>query len=219
MLEAILGLAVLLGSVVIHENAHGVAALMLGDETARKAGRLTLNPVRHLDLVGSVILPALLYFSTGSMFGYAKPVPITPSKLQGTDRWGFALVALAGPFSNLILAFIAAVALLRVYGVDVETDPLALGSGAIAFVGVGRFILFAAFAWNVLLAAFNLIPIPPLDGSRLIRVFLSTGGRRTLDRIEPFGFLILFVIIVWLSEPLTRAIDLIASGLLRILPL
>lgn len=209
----------LLASVVIHENAHAVAALALGDDTASKAGRLTLNPVKHLDIVGSVILPALLFFTTGSMFGYAKPVPVNPAKLQGKDRWGFALVALAGPFSNLVLAFIAAVALSRLYAIDVEVDPIQFGSGAIGFVGMGRFILFAAFAWNVLLAAFNLIPIPPLDGSRLIRVFLGDGGRRTLDRVEPYGFLILFAIIVWLGEPLGRVIDLIASGLLRILPL
>jgi Zn-dependent protease len=219
VLEAILGLAVLLASVVIHENAHGVAALALGDDTARAAGRITLNPAKHLDIVGSVVLPALLFFTTGSMFGYAKPVPVNPAKLQGKDRWGFALVALAGPFSNLVLAFIAAVALSRLYGVDVEVDPIALGSGAIAFEGVARYILTAAFAWNVLLAAFNLIPIPPLDGSRIMRVFLSANGRRTLDRIEPYGFLILFAIIVWLGDPLSRVIEIIASGLLRILPL
>ena len=219
MLEAILGLVVLLFSVVIHENAHGVVALGLGDETARKSGRLTLNPVKHLDLVGSVILPAMMFFTTGSMFGYAKPVPVNPAKLQGKDRWGFALVALAGPVSNLVLAFIAAVALARVYGVDVEFDPIAIGRGSIGFFGVARFLLSAAFAWNVLLAAFNLIPIPPLDGSRLLRVALNVNARRTLDRIEPYGFLILFVVIVWLGEPLGRLIELISSGLLRILPL
>src|ERR671923_2346031 len=118
MLEAILGLAVLLASVVIHENSHGLAALGLGDDTASKAGRLTLNPVRHLDLVGSVILPAMLFFTTGSMFGYAKPVPVNPAKLQGKDRWGFALVALAGPVSNVILALIAATIASRFYAID-----------------------------------------------------------------------------------------------------
>jgi Zn-dependent protease len=219
MLEAILGLAVLLVSVVLHENSHGVAALALGDDTASKAGRLTLNPVKHLDLVGSVILPAMLFFTTGSMFGYAKPVPVNPAKLQGKDRWGFALVALAGPVSNLVLAFIAGVALSRLYGVDVEIDPLSIDRGSIALFGAGRFILSAAFVWNVLLAAFNLIPIPPLDGSRLMRIFLSANGRRTLDRIEPYGFLILFVVIIWLGEPLSRVIQLISSGLMRILPL
>jgi Zn-dependent protease len=219
MREAVLGLAVLLFSVVIHENSHGVIALALGDDTARRSGRLTLNPVKHLDVVGSVILPAMMFFTSGSMFGYAKPVPVNPTKLQGKDRWGFAIVALAGPVSNLLLAFVAAVVLARAYGFDVGTDANGVGSGSLAFLGVGRFLLLAAFTWNVLLAAFNLIPIPPLDGSRLIRVFLSANGRQTLDRIEPYGFLILFAVIVWLREPLGRLISLIATGLLRILPL
>lgn len=213
MLEAVLGLAVLLISVVIHENAHGVAALALGDDTAKTAGRLTLNPIKHLDIVGSVIMPVLFYFSAGSMFGYAKPVPVNPAKLRGKDRWGFALVALAGPVSNLILAFIA-VTLAR--GVVGQTF---VGGFTVADLGLAGFLLVAAFTWNVTLAAFNLIPIPPLDGSRLLRIFLNTKGRQTLDRIEPFGFLILFAIIVWLSEPFFRLVRLIESVLLRLLPL
>lgn len=220
MLEAILGLAVLLASVVIHENAHGVAAFALGDHTARAAGRITLNPAKHLDIVGSVILPALLFFTTGSMFGYAKPVPVNPAKLRGKDRWGFALVALAGPAANLVLAFIAAVIANRLYGIDVEPlRNVRFSSGDIAAIGVVPFLIVAGFVWNVLLAAFNLIPIPPLDGSRIMRVFLTENGRRTLDRIEPYGFLILFAVIIWLQEPLSRIIGFIESGLLRILPL
>lgn len=222
MFEAILGLAVLLASIVIHENAHGVVALALGDDTARAAGRLTLNPVKHLDIVGSVILPVLFFFTAGSMFGYAKPVPVNPAKLQGKDRWGFALVALAGPVSNIVLAFIAAIVASRVYGVDSELLRLIgenAGGGAIGALGVGRYLVAVAFTWNVLLAAFNLVPIPPLDGSRLLRVFLSNDGRRVLDRIEPYGFLILFAMIVWLGEPFFRIVRLIESGLLRVLPL
>lgn len=220
MLEAILGLAVLLVSVIIHENAHAVVALALGDDTARAAGRITLNPVKHLDIVGSVILPALLFFTTGSMFGYAKPVPVNPAKLQGKDRWGFALVAIAGPTANLVLAFLAAVIANRLYGIDVEPlRNIRFSSGDIAANGVLLFLLVASFVWNVLLAAFNLIPIPPLDGSRIMRIFLTANGRRTLDRIEPYGFLILFAVIIWLQEPLARIIDIIESGLLRILPL
>ena len=220
MLEAILGLAVLLFSIVIHENAHGVVAYALGDNTARSAGRVTLNPLKHLDLVGSVILPALLFFTTGSMFGYAKPVPVNPAKLRGKDRWGFAIVAIAGPAVNLVLAFIAAVVANRLYGIDVEPlRHVRFSSGDIAANGVVLFLLVASFVWNVLLAAFNLIPIPPLDGSRILRIFLTANGRRTLDRIEPYGFLILFAVIIWLQEPLARIIDIIESGLLRILPL
>lgn len=213
MFEAILGLAVLLASIVIHENAHGVVALALGDDTARSAGRLTLNPVKHLDIVGSVILPVLFFFTAGSMFGYAKPVPVNPAKLQGKDRWGFALVALAGPVSNLVLAFIAATFARRLI------DDVAFADFSIQSLGIVGFLLMAAFTWNVLLAAFNLVPIPPLDGSRLLRVFLTNDGRRVLDRIEPYGFLILFAIIVWLGEPFFRIVRFIESGLLRLLPL
>lgn len=205
--NAIIGLAVLLASVIIHENAHGWTALALGDDTARKAGRLTLNPVRHLDVVGSFILPAVLFFSSQGqvMFGYAKPVPVSPAKLRGKDRAGFAIVALAGPASNLVLAFVAATLLAR-------QGPL-VGAGL-----VPRILLFF-FEWNLLLAAFNLVPIPPLDGSRVLRVFLNAKGRQTLDRIEPFGFLILLALIVWLGEPFFRIVNAIRSGLLQLLPL
>ncbi|MEX2537563.1 MAG: site-2 protease family protein [Actinomycetota bacterium] len=202
--DAILGLVVLLASVVIHENAHGVAALALGDPTAQKAKRLTLNPIRHLDIVGSLILPAMMFFSTGSMFGYAKPVPVNPRNLKGTDRWGFALVAAAGPLSNMFLAFIAAALL----------DP-----NRVFDPSIGTKILIFALEWNLLLAAFNLLPIPPLDGSRFMRVFLSAQGRQRLDRIEPYGFLILLGLIVFLQAPLFRVVDLIRSGLIRLLPI
>ncbi len=204
LLDAIVALAVLLVSVIIHENAHGLAALALGDDTAKQAGRLTMNPVKHLDLVGSVIVPAALFFSGVGMFGYAKPVPVTPSKLRGTDRTGFALVAAAGPASNLILVFIAATLL---KGLEPASTSWLTK------------VLVYAFEWNLLLAAFNLLPIPPLDGSRFLRVFLNPQGRQVLDKVEPFGFLILFVLIFMLGEPLFRVVGLIQNGLVRLLPL
>lgn len=204
--DAVIGLVVLLASIIIHENAHGVAALALGDDTARKAGRITLNPIPHLDIVGSLIIPAALYFSTNGqmMFGYAKPVPVTPSKLRGTDRTGFALVAAAGPLSNFALAFVAALAF----------DPASMLRPTI----MQRFVIFGLL-WNVTLAAFNLLPIPPLDGSRFLRPFLSTNGRQTLDRVEPYGFLILFALIYFLREPLFRIVDLISDGIISLLPI
>src|SRR5437763_12150761 len=107
-MNGIIEILVLLVSVILHENAHGVVALALGDKTAQAAGRLTLNPIKHIDPFGSVILPLVLYFSGAPMFGYAKPVPVSPHQLRGKDRWGFALVAIAGPVSNLVIAFVAA---------------------------------------------------------------------------------------------------------------
>lgn len=214
MQNAIIGLAVLLVSVIIHENAHGWIALALGDDTARKAGRLTLNPVKHLDVVGSIILPAMLWFTAGAMFGYAKPVPVTPSRLRGKDRWGFATVAIAGPASNIAMAFVAALLAKSRGIVFVGSTPLSAAPPGL----VDKIVIFG-FTWNLLLAAFNLLPIPPLDGSRLLRPFLHADGRRVLDRIEPFGFLILLGLLVWLSEPLFRLVTLIESALLRLLPL
>jgi Zn-dependent protease len=219
LFDAILGLVVLLVSIVIHEMSHAVAALALGDDTAKKAGRITPNPVKHLDLVGSVIMPAALFFSTGTMFGYAKPVPVNVSKLRGTDRTGFALVAAAGPASNLVLAVIFAFLVEQIYGLDLSGVRQIGRPPGSAVIGVGPYILLVGFVWNIALAAFNLLPIPPLDGSRFLRVFLSQSGRATLDRVEPFGFLILFVLLIWLAAPLFRIVGFIESGLLSILPI
>ncbi len=209
-MNGVIQIVVLIVSVIFHECAHGFVALWLGDNTAKAAGRLTLNPLKHIDPFGSVMLPLLMYFTVHSMFGYAKPVPVSPRGLRGTDRWGFAAVALAGPISNMIIAMVAATILKRVgdprFPLDAQPALLARVMGA-------------AFAINILLAAFNLIPIPPLDGSRLLRPFIGQEGRRVLDRIEPFGFVIILILVsTRLSEPLFRLIGLIESGLLRLLP-
>lgn len=213
--NGILQLAVLIVSVILHENAHGLVALALGDKTASAAGRITLNPVKHLDPVGSLILPALLYFTGGIMFGYAKPVPVSPHQLRGKDRWGFAIVALAGPVSNVIIAFVCAVLAKSQGVVFVQGQPFATQSQ----IGVFAKVLVFAFSLNLFLAAFNLIPVPPLDGSRLIRPALNANGRRLLDRMEPFGFVIILILITWLREPLFRIVDLIHGGLLHLLPI
>lgn len=225
ILDLVLFMAILLGSVVIHENAHGVVAYSLGDPTAKAAGRLTLNPIPHLDIVGSLILPAFLFFTAGIPFGYAKPVPITPSKLRGTDKTGFAVVALAGPASNVLLAFGAALLGTVVYGVGSEGLLGALGRGVIFADGQvvaapqAVQILGIVFLLNVFLAAFNLIPVPPLDGSRLLRPFLSNQGRQRLDQVEPYGFLIILLLITLLAEPFFRVVDAIQSVILRLIPL
>lgn len=193
-------IVLLIVSVVLHELAHGLMALALGDPTAKLSGRLTLNPIKHLDPVGSVIMPAFFAFVGGMPLGYAKPVPVNHFKLKGKDR-GFAIVAAAGPAANMVLAFV---------GVTVaRTVPMSEG----VLVWVLRFV-----ALNVFLAAFNLVPIPPLDGSRLLRLVLRPRGIQILDQIEPYGFLILLLLVFVLQEPFFRFVGLIQSLLVQLIP-
>jgi len=155
-IESIFILAILVMSVVIHEVSHGVVANLLGDPTARLQGRLTINPIPHIDPMGSIILPGILAL-TGSpiLFGWAKPVPYNPYNFQRGGTWGEALVAAAGPASNVLLAIIFGLAM-RFGAVPAEALSLALYIVSI----------------NVLLAIFNLIPIPPLDGSKVLSSIL-----------------------------------------------
>ena len=153
-----LSLVILILSIIAHEVAHGYAANSLGDPTARLAGRLTLNPLPHIDLMGSIVIPSLLVF-TGSpiMFGWAKPVPYNPYNLRN-QRWGEALVAVAGSATNILLAVIFG--LLVRFGAALGFDATALSLAAtIAFI-------------NLFLGLFNLIPFPPLDGFTVLRSIL-----------------------------------------------
>ncbi len=158
-LEPLFTILVLVFSVILHELAHGYAALRLGDPTARLAGRLTLNPLKHLDWFGSVFLPGLLLLTGGFIFGWAKPVPYNPYNLRG-GRFGPAAVAAAGPATNLLIAFVFAV-LLRSNFLAASPE-LARGADLVALI-----ILL-----NLMLAIFNLLPIPPLDGSKILAAFL-----------------------------------------------
>ena len=158
-------IAILIVSVVIHEISHGYVANMLGDPTAKLAGRLTLNPISHLDPVGSFIVPVLMFFTTGFMFGWAKPVPYNPYNLRN-QRWGTALVGAAGALANLLLAL--------VFGVLIRLGPL-LGLPD-AFLQISVLIVIL----NLLLAVFNLIPVPPLDGSKVLFSLLPQRRIRLL---------------------------------------
>ena len=165
-------------SVVIHEVAHGVVAYSLGDPTAKQAGRLTLNPISHLDPFGSFLLPVMLYvMTTGSfVFGWAKPVPYNPYNLRG-GKWGPVCVALAGPATNLTLAII--------FGVLVQIGGATFSS---TFIGLASVVVVI----NVLLAFFNLLPIPPLDGSKLL---FALFPRHAIFLEEFFARYQLFVLI------------------------
>lgn len=179
-MDSFLQIAILIFSVIIHEVAHGLSAYWMGDSTAKYAGRLTLNPLSHLDLWGSFLIPLMLMLSNlGIVFGWAKPVPYNPYNLKN-QKWGPVIVGMAGPFSNVLLALIAGVALrtLLVFGVD---------ENLFIFPFLATFALI-----NVLLSVFNLLPIPPLDGSKLLFAFLPIS-EHTKASLEQYGFVFLFI--------------------------
>jgi len=184
LIDTLFIIAVIIFSVIIHEVMHGVAADSLGDPTARYAGRLTLNPIPHLDMFGSIILPILCALSPGGfLFGWAKPVPYNPYNLFRAPRWGEAIVAAAGPASNLALALLGGL-LIRL-----QLFPDIAG------------VLMYIVAINVSLMVLNLIPVPPLDGSKILSSVLpkSLGYDALRDRMEqnPFlGFGIVLLIII-----------------------
>ncbi|MEK7596669.1 MAG: site-2 protease family protein [Patescibacteria group bacterium] len=185
--QFIFSLVVLLFSVVIHEISHGYAALALGDHTAEYEGRLTLNPVKHIDMVGTIILPVISLMLPGSfLFGWAKPVPYNPYNLRN-QRWGEAIVAAAGPLSNILLALI--------FGFFVRFYIVPAGLLGSAVSVICQIIVIV----NIVLAIFNLIPIPPLDGSKIITSILPRGFMRVRESIERFGFfgVIIFLLFIW----------------------
>ncbi len=175
-------LTVLLSSVIIHEVSHGLMALKLGDDTAKRAGRLTLNPISHLDAVGSFLIPLLL-FATNSpvILGWAKPVPYNPMALHKDYKYGPLKVALIGPLSNIIIAVF--------FGFLIR-----IGSGTFLSPEIVALLGFVVFL-NILLAVFNLVPIPPLDGSKILTTFLP---RKYALRLESMGFMGMFLILIFL---------------------
>jgi Zn-dependent protease len=198
--EALLWIIPIMIAVIFHEVAHGYIALKLGDTTARDMGRLTLNPLPHIDPVGTILIPGILILlNAGFVFGYARPVPVNFMRLRNPKR-GMALVALAGPATNILIALIAAV-LIRLL---VLADPGLIGqimshgasTGVLAALGVSAaYILFYTFFLSVILAIFNLIPIPPLDGGRIAVGLLPEGAARAYSKIEPFGMIIVIAIL------------------------
>jgi Zn-dependent protease len=199
---------ILLYSVIIHEVSHGFAALALGDSTAKYAGRLTFNPLRHIDPIWTILVPLLMLFTVGFAFGAAKPVPYNPYNLRN-QRWGPALVAGAGPGINIILALIFAIfgSLISIplkLKEDIVANVMRLNWDglAVAISGSVGSIFFAIFSiiifWNVLLAFFNLIPIPPLDGSKLLFSVLHIKTE-TMILLEQFGFILLILFIFLFS--------------------
>lgn len=180
---------ILIFSIVIHEVSHGLAANSLGDPTAKNLGRLTLNPLKHLDPFGSVILPFLLYLTTQGKFiiGWAKPVPYNPENLEN-KRWGAALVAVAGPISNLLVALIF---------------------GLLWQSGFHLTLMLNIIFINLLLAIFNIVPIPPLDGSKILYALLpkTITGQRIQIFLEQYGVFLLLIFIFFFFNLLTPLIN------------
>ncbi len=169
-------------AITLHEVSHGWAARQFGDRTAELLGRLTLNPIKHIDPMGSVAVPLVLTLLSLPPFGWAKPVPVNARNLRNPKR-DMVLVAAAGPASNLLMAFLWAVVLVNVLG----------WSAPAALPGARRFLLSMAqigISFNVLLAIFNLLPIPPLDGGRVLRGLVPEALGRKLDALEPYGLII-----------------------------
>lgn len=207
ILKGILWITAFWAQVSIHEWAHAWMAWRLGDGTAKYQGRLTLNPLAHIDLIGTVLMPILMIFFQAPVIGWAKPVPVYPLNFRHPYQ-GMMLVALAGPISNVLLAL----GLLVPFKALAMAFPDHLGQAFMALVGKGPLVtpgLPIADAWlsvlsfwvvisiiiNVILAVFNLVPVPPLDGSRVLTYFLPDAGKDVMHQLEPFGFLIVLALL------------------------
>lgn len=205
----------LVPAVVLHEVAHGWIAWHLGDPTAKSRGRLSLNPLGHIDPIGTILLPAILLVTrAGFLIGYAKPVPVDPTYFRNPLK-GMLYTAAAGPGTNLLLA-----AFMTIF---VRLVLLAVPESAIVDDAIGFEVLRSVLGfcyyfvlWNIVLTVFNLIPIPPLDGSKILAYFLSANGRRILTSIERYGFLVLLVVLLVESRagggPLSWLLENTVSG-------
>ena len=198
LLLALLLIPGLIIAIVFHEVAHGWTALLLGDPTAQEQNRLSLNPIRHVDLWGTLLVPGGLALAGLPVFGWAKPVPVNMRRLRN-PRFGMMAVAAAGPGTNFLLAGVGAVALglLAASGMVLagpDQGPGLLATGLFTFIGL-----------NVFLAMFNLLPIPPFDGSHIIEGLLPDGAARVYSRLRPFGLALMFgllLVIPWVLDVL-----------------
>ena len=196
-------LIIVVGSVILHELAHGLVAYWLGDNTAKEAGRLTLNPIKHIDPIMSILVPVMLYIIGTPVFGGAKPVPIDSRNLKWRE-WGMALVALAGPLMNFLIAFI--------FFLIGHFSGLAYGFG-----GELPALIFSEIVYvNLGFMIFNLIPIPPLDGSRLLYAIAPDSVRFFMLGMERYGIIIIYALILLFGQVFS---NLMAGGINGVLSL
>ncbi len=199
---------VLLFSLTVHEAAHAWAAYRCGDDTARLMGRMTLSPLPHIDLLGTVVFPLMAIVTGVPVIGWAKPVPVNPSRLRH-ERRDSMLVAAAGPASNLLLAVTAAVVIRMI-------PPESLAAAGPAVAGPAFEFLGRMLGMNVLLAVFNMLPIPPLDGSGVLAGLLPSRVSGAFDVVRPYGFVVLYGLMLsgWLATLIGRPYSMVMSWLL-----
>ena len=206
ILEIIIVLIVILLSMTIHEAMHAFMGYVLGDSTAKEEGRLTLNPIRHIDPVMTILLPLIMVVLHAPVFGGAKPVPFNPNRVRFGD-WGAALVALSGPITNLVIAFIA-------FGVGVFSGVIN-NAGAVQSTIFGL-IISTAVSVNLGFFVFNMLPIPPLDGSRILYAVAPDSIRGVMQKIEQNGILLVMIIVVLFSDVIGQVMSGCIKAILRV---
>ena len=206
ILEIIVVLIVILLSMTIHEAMHAFMGYALGDNTAKEEGRLTLNPIRHIDPVMTILLPLIMVVLHAPVFGGAKPVPFNPNRVRFGD-WGAALVALSGPITNLVIAFIA-------FGFGVFSGVIN-NAGAVRPTIFGL-IISTAVSVNLGFFVFNMLPIPPLDGSRILYAVAPDGIRGVMQKIEQNGVLLVMIIVVLFSDVIGQVMSGCIRAILRV---
>jgi Zn-dependent protease len=187
--QAVIFFTCLIVAVILHEISHGVVASWFGDDTAKRAGRLTLNPIPHIDPVGSIVMPAMGALTGFPVLAWAKPVPVNPNRMRNPRR-NMLFVSLAGPITNFILMAVAALAARALF--DPSTVPF---NFVLDDLPLGIQILFSFAVVNLFLGLFNLLPIPPLDGSALIERVLPEKWLPNWYQFRPYGFLVLFILV------------------------
>ncbi|WP_260763792.1 site-2 protease family protein [Candidatus Mycosynbacter amalyticus] len=199
-------IGVVLVSMTVHEAMHGFVAYWLGDDTAKDEGRLTLNPIKHIDPFLTILLPVMLAIVGGPIFGGAKPVPFNPNRVR-YDEWGAALVALAGPLTNLLIAFVSFGLMVALgYG---QVNALMLGGGI-----VGTILQYFVFI-NLGFFVFNMLPIPPLDGSRVLYALAPDFVRRGMEAIEQAGLLVVFALVLLAGSLLGQVMQALMQFILQ----
>jgi len=206
ILEIIIVLIVILLSMTIHEAMHAFTGYALGDNTAKEEGRLTLNPIRHIDPVMTILLPLIMVVLHAPVFGGAKPVPFNPNRVRFGD-WGAALVALSGPITNLVIAFIA-------FGVGVFSGVIN-NAGSVQPTIFGL-IISTAVSVNLGFFVFNMLPIPPLDGSRILYAVAPNSVRSVMQKIEQNGVLLVMIIVVLFSDVIGQVMSGCIRAILRV---